>query len=263
MQLTTAALLFTLGSTTACAVTESSSPTCDEGKCDVPELDPLLRIISVSEHDVVDDVESFRLLAVPHQQLGIVPDASAQLDVEMWLVDGDANSEFKLHTTLDYSEADGGYLAEGVDISLFTPWKEMRLRVRGLDVDQTFELRNGDTGAYPESAVQALEVQRMFNEPGVDEQVRLILELEDAAVDVPDEGDEVAVELWTDGGPTIRTTLVYDADNVGQYISDFVDITDLIPYRDLRVRLRGALRDGQSLDSTFVFHDDAGAGERF
>ena len=190
--------------------------------------------------------------------------------VEFFLVDGDANPDFKLRETLFFEANNvGAYVTTEVDASGFVPFREMHARITGFignrAVDQTFSFADGATEGQSVAAperVDALQMVGYTADPGEGTESFTLLAF--PASDVffaVDFNGSITAELSLldgDANPDFRITAEMPWDgNAEGWVSTTIDSSLFVPWRAMQVQLTGVLANGELLDETFVF--DAGS----
>lgn len=122
------------------------------------------------------------------------------------------------------------------------------------------------TGGKSDEAVDGrlldtLEILNRENTDGESETLRLVGEVSSPHDFEIEQGTELQATLRAmDGGDfSISTTLVYEEEGVGAFLSETVDVSELLPYRALRVDVTGE-HDGGEVAQSFDFVDGAELG---
>ncbi|MFN3198375.1 MAG: hypothetical protein ACE366_08170 [Bradymonadia bacterium] len=265
-----------------------------DGKQDTtPTQVGFIKSVELLEHEVVDgEKETFYITAEVADAFYDDAVDGETLKVEMWLLDGDANPEFKINTTLTYHvDGAGAFVSDLVDASDFLPWNTMKMRLtgeRGYD-DFVFTYGNDlgqvtvepmDTGVCmvdaecgageacvdaacvamaPETIklVAGLEMISHEEIDGEKETIELVAYPSDEFYNTLEDGHVLQISLWASDGASnhdykIPGALVFHVDGVGAYISGTLDTSDLLPWGQMTVEITGEL-NGESVHQQFVF----------
>lgn len=186
------------------------------------------------------------------------------LKITVWASDGAADPSYTVEGNLVFVEDGlGGYISSALDTSALLPWGQLTVQIsgelEGAEVDQRFTFTPGDLyGAEvldPQPAIELLkEIEAVGLEiiDGEAASLRLAGEVAAPFYDAIPDGHTLMAQIAAADGAAdpdffIEAPLVYVADGLGGYITDVVDISALLPFQALSVRVLGDL-DGAPVD---------------
>lgn len=222
--------------------------------------------------------ESFRIVADVAPELFDVLEGGEQLSVEIAAVDGASNPDFAVRSAIAY-DADnvGGFISDQIDTSELLPWQKIEVRLFGaigsVEVDERFGFVPGDIEGIHQTNetlaatahVETLDIINRESVGGESETFRVTATLSAEADAVVQDGDVVLLEIRAaDGASTdfaVPATMTYNADNVGGYVSDTIDVSELLPYLALEISLRGRV-GVLPIAESFLFESGADSGVR-
>ena len=265
---TTSFLLLLLASACASSAGPGMPGETGGGKADGADARALRSVEILDYHSDGGEEEHFDLFVEPTDAFLAHIEEGTRLSVSLYADDGASVMDYRVEGSLTQG-VDGMMTDAPLDTSSLLPYRRLGAQFTtttpsGFVVDETWiydpatdTWSPAELADEPESVFRGLSLFAVEIGPESGS-LGLVAELSDAEYGNAADGDRIKAELWADDVDwnVVTTALTYEADGIGGFAASTIDVSALLPYHDLFVRLSGTLGSERRFSETWLLTVD-------